>query len=83
VLGGAQIGYNWQAANWMFGFETDIQGSSLKDDKDRILDCVLNRAPQNLFLTVSQSLPWCGTTRGRVGYSFGPSLFCVASGPRY
>ena len=27
-LGGIQIGYNWQAANWVFGVETDIQGST-------------------------------------------------------
>src|ERR1700676_4818965 len=25
-IGGAQIGYNWQAANWLFGIEADIQG---------------------------------------------------------
>ena len=29
VIGGGQIGYNWQAnTNWLFGLEADIQGSS-------------------------------------------------------
>ena len=27
VIGGGQAGYNWQRMNWVFGFETDIQGS--------------------------------------------------------
>jgi outer membrane immunogenic protein len=27
VIGGAQIGYNWQNSRWVFGVETDIQGS--------------------------------------------------------
>ena len=28
VIGGGQIGYNWQANNWVLGLEADIQGSS-------------------------------------------------------
>jgi outer membrane immunogenic protein len=27
-IGGGQAGYNWQRMNWVFGLETDIQGSS-------------------------------------------------------
>src|SRR5271155_4236849 len=27
VIGGGQIGYNWQSGNWVPGFEADIQGS--------------------------------------------------------
>ncbi len=27
VIGGGQIGYNWQASRWLFGLETDFQGS--------------------------------------------------------
>ena len=30
VIGGAQIGYNWQNSRWVFGVETDIQGSRQK-----------------------------------------------------
>lgn len=26
-IGGVQAGYNWQRMNWVFGFETDFQGS--------------------------------------------------------
>ena len=27
IIGGGQIGYNWQRSNWVFGLEADIQGS--------------------------------------------------------
>lgn len=27
VIGGGQVGYNWQVTNWLFGLEADIQGS--------------------------------------------------------
>ena len=27
IIGGGQIGYNWQSGNWVPGFEADIQGS--------------------------------------------------------
>ena len=30
INGGVQAGYNWQAANWVFGLEADIQGGPRK-----------------------------------------------------
>lgn len=30
VVGGGQIGYNWQVQNWMLGLESDIQGTDEK-----------------------------------------------------
>jgi outer membrane immunogenic protein len=30
VIGGGQAGYNWQTGVWVFGFETDFQGSAQK-----------------------------------------------------
>ncbi|MEW6639447.1 MAG: outer membrane beta-barrel protein [Pseudomonadota bacterium] len=77
-LGGAQVGYNWQAANWVYGLEADIQGSSQKDDKP----CILCSATVQT-LTLSQKMPWFGTVRGKVGYSVGSSLFYVTGGLAY
>ena len=31
VVFGGQIGYNWQAGNWVFGVETDLQYSGQDD----------------------------------------------------
>ena len=78
INGGVQAGYNWQAANWVFGLEADIQGSTQKDNKTCILTCT-----PGLFAAYDATLPWFGTVRGRLGYSVGSTLFyasiiCVA-----
>jgi outer membrane immunogenic protein len=36
IIGGAQIGYNWQPANWVYGLETDIQGSAERGSANAI-----------------------------------------------
>jgi outer membrane immunogenic protein len=77
--GGVQIGYNWQAANWVFGLEADIQGSSQRDNRA----CVASCNPLALFAAYDASLPWFGTARGRVGYSVGSSLFYATGGYAY
>jgi outer membrane immunogenic protein len=64
-FGGGQIGYNWQGVfgmgrNWVAGIEADIQGSGI-DDSDSALG-------------LKSSLNFFGTVRGRLGYSFGPTL---------
>ena len=35
-IGGAQAGYNWQRMNWVFGFETDIQGSAQRGNTSAV-----------------------------------------------
>src|ERR1700749_5103096 len=34
VVGGGQIGYNWQVQNWLWGFEADIQGTGERGSRD-------------------------------------------------
>ncbi|WP_375411800.1 outer membrane protein [uncultured Bradyrhizobium sp.] len=77
--GGVQAGYNWQAANWVFGLEADIQGASQRDNRA----CVASCNPLTLFAAYDASLPWFGTVRGRVGYSVGSSLFYATGGYAY
>jgi outer membrane immunogenic protein len=36
VIGGGQIGYNWQQSNWVFGLEADIQGSGEKGNTNAV-----------------------------------------------
>jgi outer membrane immunogenic protein len=78
IIGGAQAGYNWQAANWVYGIETDIQGSSQRDNRT----CVLSCSPA-LFAAYDARLPWFGTVRGRLGYSIGSALFYATGGFAY
>src|SRR4029079_10113951 len=77
-IGGVQGGYNWQAANWVFGVEADIQGSSMRDDKACVFNC--NAVT---FAQFHQRLPWLGTLRGRIGYAAGSNLFYATGGLAY
>ena len=80
--GGIQAGYNWQAANWVFGLEADIQGSSQRDNRACVLTCNTFTAPF-IFAAYDATLPWFGTVRGRVGYSVGSTLFYATGGYAY
>ncbi|MDA9506050.1 membrane protein [Bradyrhizobium sp. CCBAU 11386] len=82
IIGGAQAGYNWQVANWVFGVETDFQGSSQKDNKTCVLTCG-GPAAGGVLAAYDATLPWLGTVRGRFGYSVGSTLFYVTGGYAY
>ena len=75
--GGVQAGYNWQAGNWVYGLEADIQGATQEDNKTCI-GCTPGAS-----LDFNAKLPWFGTARGRLGYSVGPSLFYATGGFAY
>ncbi|HUI95830.1 MAG TPA: outer membrane protein [Xanthobacteraceae bacterium] len=80
VIGGGQIGYNWQGMGspWVFGLEADIQGSGQKGDGALSAPggiIVINLAPNIIVppssLTYEDKLDWFGTVRGRIGYAVG------------
>ena len=79
-LGGAQVGYNWQAANAVFGVEADFQGSTSKDNQTCVIGCF---AATPSIGTIEQKTPWLGTLRGRVGYASGSALFYLTGGLAY
>ncbi|MBR1274440.1 outer membrane protein [Bradyrhizobium sp. AUGA SZCCT0283] len=79
INGGVQAGYNWQAANWVFGLEADIQGSTQQDNKTCVLSCI----PGGVTAAYDATLPWFGTVRGRLGYSVGSTLFYATGGLAY
>jgi outer membrane immunogenic protein len=81
--GGIQAGYNWQASNWVFGLEADIQGSSQRDNRACVQTCNPLIAPNILFAAYDATLPWFGTARARVGYSVGSTLFYATGGYAY
>jgi outer membrane immunogenic protein len=81
VLGGGQIGYNWQANSWVFGLEADIQGSS-EDGSNSASESVpvVGAAPIAGTLNYSEKLPWFGTVRGRLGVLANPNWLLYATG---
>jgi outer membrane immunogenic protein len=81
VLGGAQIGYNWQPSpQWVVGVEADIQGA---DQSASVCVTACRVDGVQLFSRVTQELPWFGTVRARVGWTDGPTLYYLTGGLAY
>lgn len=74
-LGGVQVGYNWQNGPWVFGIETDFQGTTGEGDFTGL-------AGGNLLSGTAKS-PWFGTVRGRIGYAFDRALIYATGGGLY
>ncbi|HEY6025062.1 MAG TPA: outer membrane protein [Pseudolabrys sp.] len=75
VIGGGQIGYNWQVNQWVFGLEADFQGSGQKGDGTFFVPgtaplAVLFVAPGGVAVSYEDKLNWFGTVRGRLGWAF-------------
>ena len=86
-LFGGQIGYNWQAANWVFGFETDAQWTNQRGTNSFL--CGVVGAAANACLAgvslgssaaVEQKLEWFGTFRGRAGVLVTPNVLLYGTG---
>jgi len=81
VIGGGQLGYNWQAGNIVWGVEADFQGSSARDNRTCTLTCLTSNGTE--ANTYDQRLDWFGTVRGRVGWATGAVLGYVTGGLAY
>jgi len=88
VIGGGQIGYNWQAnSNWLLGLEADIQGSSERGTATTSAGVAGFCGVVALFpctttgtLVDQEKLPWFGTVRGRIGVLASPTWLFYATG---
>jgi outer membrane immunogenic protein len=81
VIGGGQIGYNWQIGSIVTGLEADIQGSGIHGSSSAPLINFRNGNPFNGFAFNSdQKLSWFGTVRGRLGVTVTPSLLLYGTG---
>jgi outer membrane immunogenic protein len=82
VIGGGQIGYNWQFGNWVPGFEADIQGSGEQGSGSIVCPttaiCSNNGTP--VTLSVTEKLVWFGTVRARLGWTVTPETMIYATG---
>ena len=72
VLGGAQIGFNYQLDSVVFGVEGDFSGTSLKpSDTDAA------------GFMHSTSTYWTSTVTGRLGYAVNRALFFAKAGAAF
>jgi outer membrane immunogenic protein len=82
VIGGGQLGCNYQVGSWVFGIETDFSGTRL-DRGETINTAVTGLGFASLTSTVSQTLNWLGTGRGRIGVAWDNFLFYATGGAAY
>jgi outer membrane immunogenic protein len=85
IVGGGQIGYNWQMQNWLYGFEADIQGTGEKGTRNFTFSPGLiigtNLVPTLVIpFALSQKIDWFGTVRGRVGVLATPRVLLYVTG---
>jgi outer membrane immunogenic protein len=86
VIGGFQVGYNWQMApNWIFGIEGDLNLSAERASTSfsSSYDC---EGPQrnaiicDLSQTRTAKIHWFDTVRARVGWLITPTMFVYGTG---
>jgi outer membrane immunogenic protein len=79
IIGGGQLGYNWQISNWVAGFEGDFQGS--RERGFTMLVCPgCGNGPSDITSTLTQKLAWFGTVRGRAGVLVTPAVLLYGTG---
>jgi outer membrane immunogenic protein len=77
ILGGLQLGYNYQfAPRWVLGFETDFQANGLNDSKS----AAFLVAALPFSSVANEAINWFGTTRGRLGFLVTPNWLVYGTG---
>jgi outer membrane immunogenic protein len=72
AFGGGQVGYNWQFGQYVWGVETDLQGSGIRGSTTVAGPFAFFGGGQALppgSFTASENLQWFGTSRVRLGYA--------------
>jgi outer membrane immunogenic protein len=89
VVGGGQIGYNWQVQNWVWGLEADIQGTGERSSRNFVCPTGVCSPPFGVLavfpgaavpVALDQKLEWFGTVRGRAGVLVTPKVLLYATG---
>jgi len=83
-LFGGQIGFNWQAADWVYGLETDAQWTGQRGSASATCPGIVTGGPclpgLRTVANLDQKLEWFGTLRGRIGSLAAPSVIVYATG---
>jgi opacity protein-like surface antigen len=66
IVGGGQIGYNWQSRQFVYGLEADVSAADIGVSETFVVP--------GAVLSASASIDWLATIRGRVGILVQPNL---------
>lgn len=82
IIGGLQIGYNWQINQFVLGAEADFQATGIDGNATQI-PIIQNNGTAFATagqLNASERISWLGTVRGRIGWAFAPTWLAYATG---
>jgi outer membrane immunogenic protein len=71
-VGGVQLGYNWQFAQFLVGVEADFQGANIKGS--------VSGGADPYGFNAESKIDWYGTARARVGYIPAERFLVYATG---
>jgi len=71
LLGGGEIGYNYQIGEWVFGIEGDAAWTNAHGTRP---------CPTGFFYTCEINVNWLSTATARVGYAYWDRLLLYAKG---
>src|SRR5262245_64666899 len=74
VIGGVQTGYNYQFGGWVWGWETDFQGSGQKGGTTLTGTLLTGVGPVPASIVTDHKLEWFGTARSRLGFLWGANV---------
>lgn len=84
LLGGLQVGHNWQSGAWVYGAELDFTWADMKGDANQGFAVVATIGGDNGNFTgnfhLQRKIDWFGTFRGRLGYGPGPWMVYGTAG---
>jgi outer membrane immunogenic protein len=82
VLGGLQLGYNWQVApNWVLGLEGDISWTDVSSSQTAPILAFPGGAPvAGASQFMSRDVNWLASIRGRIGYAWDRALLYFTGG---
>jgi opacity protein-like surface antigen len=83
ILGGGEIGYNYQMGSWVLGLEGDFVWTNARGSKacGNLVGPGFGTPVNVLFnATCHDDLDWLATVTGRAGYAWGRALYYVKAG---
>jgi outer membrane immunogenic protein len=80
-LGGGQAGYNWQANQFVFGIEADVDATGINNTANATASRFLGTtAAQTLNVNLTTEVDWAASLRGRAGIAFDRLLLYATGG---
>jgi outer membrane immunogenic protein len=80
VLGGGQVGYNWQLDRFVFGLEADGEAAPLESQVHFNSTVAVRNATGEIRLAREARTDWLVSTRARAGYAVCPALLLYVTG---